>query len=201
MKQFFLLFVLSVILLIGESQAQDIISDYQQFITAYNEKKYEQCVQLGAQLARYTDHPGIQYKLAACYCQTDQLPKSLDQLGFQARRGLPYRIEENEGFSRLYGGKRFAEYTKAFMKNRTTVNKKSTVSFVINNFLLIPEGIAYDSLHQTFFIGSLARHKVIRCTGNGNCSDFVVGKAGYSEIEGGVTIALWHCMLSDVSAF
>ena len=199
-QQFFLLSVVSLVLT-WESQAQDIISDYQQFITAYNEKKYEQCVRFGAPLAKSTDHPGIQYKLAECYCQTDQLPESLDLLGFLARRGLPYRVEENKGFSRLYGDKRFAEYTEAFMKNRTAVNK-STVSFVINDSLLIPEGIAYDSLHQTFFIGSLARHKVLRCSGNGNCSDFVTGKQSGFWMVLGMKVSpdfksLWICSASE----
>lgn len=200
LRPIFLLLVLSVGL-IGESPAQDIIGDYQQFITAYNEKKYEQCVQFGAPLAKYTDHPGIQYKLAECYCQTDQLPKSLDLLGMLARRGLPYKIEENQGFSRLYGDKRFAEYTAAFLKNRTTVNE-STVSLVINDSLLIPEGIAYDSLHQTTFIGSLARHKVLRCSGNGNCSDFVTGAASGFWMVLGMKVSpdfnsLWICSASE----
>ena len=198
--QFFLLFVLSVAPAF-KLQAQDIISNYQQFIAAYNEKKYEQCVQLGAPLAKYTDHPGIQYKLAECYCQTDQLLKSLDLLGLLTRRGLSYKVEENKGFSRLYGDKRFAEYTEAFMKNRTVVNR-STVSFVINDSLLIPEGIAFDSLHQTFFVGSLARHKVIRCSGNGNCSDFVSGKESGFWMALGMKVSpdfksLWICSASE----
>lgn len=199
-QQFFLVLVFSVGLT-SALQAQDIFNDYQQFITAYNEKKYEQCVQFGASLAKYTDHPGIQYKLAECYCQANQLPKSLDLLGLLATRGLPYRVEENKGFSPLYGDKRFAEYTKAFNKNRTAVNK-STVSFVINDSLLIPEGIAYDSLHQTFFVGSLARDKVIRCSGDGNCSDFAVGKQSGFWMVLGMKVSddcksLWICSASE----
>lgn len=199
-RQCFLLVVLSVVL-IGESPAQDIVNDYQRFIAAYNEKKYEPCIQFGVPLAKYTDHPGIQYKLAECYCQTDQFAKSLDLLGSLAGRGLPYKVEENKGFSRLYGNKRFAEYAAAFLKNRTAVNR-STVSFEINDSLLIPEGIAYDSLRQTFFIGSLARHKVIRCSGKGDCSDFVTGAASGFWMALGMKVSpdfqsLWLCSASE----
>lgn len=195
-----LLLAFSVVLT-GPLPAQGIVSDYQQFITAYNEKKYEPCVQLGAPLAKYTDHPGIQYKLAECYCQTDQLSKSLELLGLLARRGLPYRVEENQGFSRLYGDKRFAEYTAAFQKNRTTIDR-STVSLVINDSLLIPEGIAYDSLHQMTFIGSLARHKVIRCSGAGGCTDFVTGAQHGFWMALGMKVSpdhrsLWLCSASE----
>jgi hypothetical protein len=199
-RQFLLFFILSMGLT-WKSQAQDIISDYQQFTTAYNEKKYDSCIQLGVQLAKYTDHPGIQYKLAACYCQTGELQKSLDLLRSLAKRGLPYKVEDNKEFSRLYGDKRFTEYTAAFGRNRAAINK-SMVSFAINDSLLIPEGIAYDSMHQTFFVGSLARHKVIRCSGNGNCTDFVTGKQAGFWMALGMKVSadfnsLWICSASE----
>lgn len=199
-RQFFLLIVVSMALT-RDLQSQDLINANQQFITAYNEKKYEQCVQLGKPLAKSTDHPGIQYKLAECYCQAGQLTKSLDLLGSLAMRGLPYKVEENSGFSRLSNDKRFTEYSNAFLKNRTDANK-STVSFVINDSLLIPEGIAYDSLHQAFFVGSLARNKVIRCPGNGNCSDFVTGdQSGFWMVLGMKVSSdfksLWICSASE----
>ena len=199
-RPFFLLLAFFVVLT-RASKAQDIVNDYQQFIKAYNEKRYEQCAQLGAPLAKYADHPGIQYKLAECYCQTDQLPKSLELLGLLARRGLPYPVEENQGFSRLYGDKRFAEYTATFRRNRTTVDR-STVALVINDSLLIPEGIAYDSLHQTTFIGSLARHKVIRCSGAGGCADFVTGEQHGFWMALGMKVSpdlksVWLCSASE----
>lgn len=199
-RQLFLVFVLCLAFAL-ESPAQGIVNDYQQFITAYNEKRYEQCVQLGAPLAKATNHPGIQYKLAECHCQTGQFPQSLDLLGLLARRGLSYPVDDNKGFSPLYGDKRFAEYTAAFRKNRTIINP-STVSFEINDSLLIPEGIAYDSLHQAFYVGSLAKNKVLRCSGNGNCSDFVVGEQSGFWMALGMKVSadfksLWVCSASE----
>lgn len=189
------------LLIAHEVPAQGIVSDYQQFITAYNEKKYEQCAQLGAPLAKSTGHPGIQYKLAECYCQTGQLSQSLELLGMLAKRGLSYPVEESKELSPLHGDKRFMEYAKAFQNNRTTIDK-STVSFVIDDSLLIPEGIAYDSQRQTFYVGSLARHKVIRCSGNGNCSDFVTGAQSGFWMALGMKVStdfksLWLCSASE----
>lgn len=183
------------------SQTQGLVNDYQQFMKAYTEKKYEPCVQLGASLAQGTDHPGIQYKLAECYCQAGQLSQSLELLGMLVKRGLSYPVEKNKGFSPLYADKQFAEYAKAFAKNRTTIDK-STLSFVINDSLLIPEGIAYDSLHQTFFVGSLSKSKVIRCSGNGNCSDFANGKQSGFWMVVGMKVSpdfksLWICSAEE----
>ncbi len=198
-KPSLLLMVLCLVFSLS-SRAQGI-GDYQQFITAYNEKKYERCIQLGAPLVAVTDHPGIQYKLAECFCQAGKPAPSLELLGALAKRGLPYPIEDNKGFSPLYGDKQFAGYARVFAKNRTTINK-SKVSFLINDSLLIPEGIAYDSLHQTFFVGSLAKHKVLRCSGNGNCSDFATGAKSGFWMALGMKVSpdsksLWLCSASE----
>ncbi|WP_162915588.1 hypothetical protein [Paraflavitalea soli] len=83
------------------SPAQGVVDDYQQFMTAYNEKKYERCIQLGAPLVAVTNHPGIQYKLAECFCQAGQPVPGLELLGILAKKGLPYPVEENKGFSSL----------------------------------------------------------------------------------------------------
>jgi hypothetical protein len=195
-----LLLALSV-LLARQSQAQGLFNDYQQFNTAWNEKKYEQCVQFGAPLAKAIDHPGIQYKLAECYCQTGQLPQSLELLGVLAKRGLPYPVEENRNFSRLYNDKRFIEYAAAFRKNRSVLDK-STVSFVIDDSLLIPEGIAADSQRKTFFVGSLAKHKVLKCADNGSCSDFALGNQHGFWMALGMKVSpdfksLWLCSSAE----
>jgi sugar lactone lactonase YvrE len=183
------------------AQSQGLFNDYQQFNTAYNEKKYEQCAQLGVPLAKATNHPGIQYKLAECYCQAGQLPQSLALLGILAERGLPYPVEENSNFSKLYNDTQFVEYTAAFRKNRTVIDK-SKVSFVIEDSLLIPEGIAAHSQHQTFYVGSLAKHKVLKCAGNGNCSDFAVGSQHGFWMALGMKVSpdlksLWLCSAAE----
>ncbi len=200
MPQLFLVFSL-IIASMTTLHAQGIVDSYQNFLTAYNDKKYEQCVQLGEPLLKQTDHPGIQYKLAECYCRTNQTAKSLDLLSVLTKRGLPYKVEDSEGFARLYNDKRFADYVRAFRKNRVIIDK-STVSFAIADSLLIPEGVAADSIHQTLFVGSLARHKVIRCSTDGNCADFATGdQAGFWMVLGMKVSpdlkSLWICSASE----
>ncbi len=76
---------------------------------------------------------------------------------------------------------------------------------MINDSLLIPEGIAYDARQQTFYVGSLAKHKVIRCSGNGNCSDFADGKQLGFWMALGMKVSvdaksLWLCSASETGS-
>lgn len=181
--------------------AQDIISDYQRFMSAYNGKDYANCVLIGKDLAKSTNHPGIQYKLAECLCQTGQTDQSLSLLDLLGRRGLTYAIEQNNGFSPLINHKKFKGYVSIFNKNRTIIDK-SGVSFVVNDSLLIPEGIAYNNLSRTFYVASLAKNKVINCSGNGNCTDFALGMESGFWMGLGMKVSadqksLWLCSASE----
>lgn len=183
------------------SQAQDIVHDHQQFMEAYTDKKYEDCIRYGTALARVSEHPGIQYKVAECYCQSGKLAQSLDLLGLLAKRGMTYKPADNGGFAPLRGNKQFELYQKAFAKNAAIINR-SSVSFTVNDSLLIPEGIAYDSERKTFYIGSLAKNKVIHCSGDGKCKDFVNAKdVGFWMVVGMKVSpdnkSLWVCSASE----
>lgn len=197
-----LFFLLTIaISAVAELKAQELVNDYQQFMKAYDEKDFAKCAQVGLPLANATNHPGIQYKLAECLCQLEQTDQSLALLLFLTRRQLTYKPEDKAGFAPLYNNKRFQEYTEAFRKNRAAVERSST-SFVVNDSLLIPEGIAYDHQRKTFYIGSLAKNKVIICSENGICSDFVTGNdAGFWMVVGMKVSAdnnsLWICSASE----
>lgn len=182
-------------------QSQDIVSDYQQFMKAYTDKKYEDCIRYGTALVKFSGHPGIQYKVAECYCQSGQLTESLNLLGTLVKRGLPYKPGDNDGFAPLNGHKQYETYKKAFARNAAVIDR-SSLSFTVNDSLLIPEGIAYDSQHNTFYIGSLAKNKVIRCSGNGDCNDFVDAKDFGFWMVVGMKVSpdnksLWICSASE----
>jgi DNA-binding beta-propeller fold protein YncE len=184
-----------------DAEGQNLLNNYQQFMEAYNQKDYNRCAQVGVALARSTNHPGIQYKLAECLCQSGQTDASLAMLELLAKRGLTYSIEENKGFSLLHNDTRFIKNVQAFKKNRTVIDK-SIVSFVVNDSLLIPEGIAYDSQRKTFYIGSLAKNKVISCSGTGDCTNFATGLASGFWMALGMKVSpdqksLWICSASE----
>ncbi len=182
-------------------KAQDPHSEFDRFTEAFTARKYGQCIVMGKELQKHTDHPYFLYQLAECYCQAGKFSKCLDLLGKLAKRGVSYKIEENRGFWLLYGNQRFSDYEEMFIENRFAIDK-SVSSFVINDSLLLPEGIAYDSLHQTFYVGSLARHKVIRCSAEGSCSDFALGSQSGFWMVLGMKVSpdcqsLWICSASE----
>ena len=186
---------------ISEAMAQGLVNEYQQFMAVYNEKNYSRCSLLGIPLANSTDHPGIQYKLAECLCQIGQTNQSLALLDTLSKRGLTYNVEANKLLSPLFSNQHFQEYAKQFKKNRSALDK-SVISFIVNDSLLIPEGIAFDPHQQAFYIGSLAKQKVIRCSGKGNCEDFVLGTAHGFWMVVGMKVSddnksLWICSASE----
>lgn len=193
---------LAVLLAAGfAAQAQDIVNDYQQFMKAYTDKEYEDCIRYGTALAKLSGHPGIQYKVAECYCQLGEPAKGLDLLGQLAKRGLTYDPGINPGFAALNGNIKFEAYKKAFAKNASVI-ERSSLSFTVNDSLLIPEGIAYDSQRKTFYVGSLAKNKVISCSGQGDCKDFADANTAGLWMVVGMKVSpdnqsLWVCSASE----
>ena len=49
---------------------------------------------------------------------------------------------------------------------------------------IVPEGMAYDAPSRSFFVGSIAKHKVVRIDGDGNVSDFVREGTGMDSVLG-----------------
>lgn len=52
--------------------------------------------------------------------------------------------------------------------------KNISEAFRINDQRLIPEGIAYDPVGQSFYVGSISRRKIVRIDEKGRASDFAV---------------------------
>lgn len=49
---------------------------------------------------------------------------------------------------------------------------------------LLPEGMAYDAPSESFFLGSIAKHKIVRVSREGAVSDFTVEGAGMDNVLG-----------------
>ena len=75
--------------------------------------------------------------------------------------------------------------------------KKISIAFTVKEKDLFPEGIAYDSADQSFYISSIYKHKVVKRTSNGVVSDFITsGQDGVGEVLGmkvDKNRHLWFC--------
>lgn len=74
--------------------------------------------------------------------------------------------------------------------------QKNEIAFRISDKELIPEGIAYDAASKTFFVGSIAKKKIVMIDANKTVSDFVPsGQDELGEVLGMKVFngSLWAC--------
>ncbi len=83
---------------------------------------------------------------------------------------LPQRRE----FARVWGDTAFQEVRSRLEAKLPRLDYAPT-AFVLEDRGLVPEGIAYDRSSRSFFVGSLAEHKVVRVGEDGSVGDFVAG--------------------------
>jgi WD40 repeat protein len=142
------------------SYAQSAADRNQAFVKAYQDKDYAACIENGEAFLKVIDHPNIRYKLSECYCKAGKPKESVAQLHQLAKWGLPYDVANNPNLQELKNDPVFIDVQKTFSANRSTVDN-SSVAFVLKDSLLIPEGLASDEASKTFFMGSLAKNKII----------------------------------------
>ena len=96
---------------------------------------------------------------------------ALDLLRTLKGRKLGLIPVRDTGFETLWDDPAFQKIRKelADEEEKTT---NSPISFRLKDPRLIPEGIAYDSKGDRFFLGSIAQHKIIVTDKEGNARDF-----------------------------
>src|SRR5262245_31517259 len=75
---------------------------------------------------------------------------------------------------------------------------KLKVAFTLDEEGLIPEGITYDPQGRSFYVGSIAKRKIMRINAGGKVSDFVESNRDQLGEVLGMTInprtkTLWAC--------
>ena len=78
------------------------------------------------------------------------------------------------GFENVWNDARFQKL-RAQMEAKLPQLDYAPVAFEIDDARLIPEGIAYDQPSRSFFLGSIAEHKIVRVAENLHVSDFALG--------------------------
>lgn len=83
---------------------------------------------------------------------------------------LPQRRE----FAKVWGDTAFQDVRSRLEAKLPRLDYAPT-AFVLEDRGLLPEGIAYDRPSHSFFVGSIAGHKVVRVGEDGSVGDFVAG--------------------------
>jgi hypothetical protein len=117
---------------------------------------------------------------------------------FQAQAGdraasvaaLEKVLEIGNGFLPSRDGFETVWEDKAFQALRAKLEAKlprldyAPRAFEIDDTLLIPEGIAYDPHSQNFFVGSIAKRKIVRVGAASTVTDFAGADAGLDPVLG-----------------
>src|SRR5262249_16946970 len=111
------------------------------------------------------------YALASRYAEAGRADEALATL--RRLEGLAYWDFplHHQDFIRLKIDPKYREIAAHFASREPRANQ-SAPGFVIAERGLKPEGIAYDAAHDAFFVGSIARRKIVRVDARGDARDF-----------------------------
>ena len=133
---------------------------------------------LEAQLARIatlrTERPGdglLVFLTAMTQAQLGRREAALAELRTLRGRTLGLVPSEGAGFEALWDDAEFQALRRELMDAEQNT-PQAPVAFRLNDPRLVPEGIAYDAARKRYFVGSIARHKIVAVDASGTAADF-----------------------------
>jgi hypothetical protein len=87
------------------------------------------------------------------------------------------------GFEKVWGDPAF-QAERARMESKLPRLDYAPTAVELEDRALIPEGMAYDAPSESFFLGSIAKRKVVRVSKEGAVTDFTVEGAGMDSVLG-----------------
>jgi len=195
--------LLLVIILATPSFAQTnqtLKSYVQQAQKAYKEKNYPVLIDNMKQALEVRPNYGLYtYHLAIGYALNGNQQEAFSWLNRLAEMGLVYNVAANEDFKSLRGTSEFTAIVDRFKRNAEPVGSSES-AFSISEKGVVPEGLAYDPLSKTFFIGSVYKRKIISVNARGESKEFSSPADGLWSVMGMRVDAarrlLWVCTAS-----
>ena len=117
------------------------------------------------------DKATVTYQMARTWAAAKQWPETMQWLrkAVDLRAGLdPSR---DSVFSDLHGTREFDAILSA-VREATPPVSHSIPAFVLAEGDLAPESMAYDPNGRNFYLGSMRKGKVVRCSPTGDCAQF-----------------------------
>ena len=117
------------------------------------------------------DHPTIMYNLAGAYALNGKKEEAIAWLGKVAGMGLIYPAADDEDFASIKDLTEFQNVVKAFETNQAAV-AHSKEAFSLDEKGLVTEGLAFDSLTETYYVSSIHKRKIVSVNKKGVARDF-----------------------------
>ncbi len=117
------------------------------------------------------DHLQNLYWLARAYALTGNKPEAMALLNKMVDKGVFMDIFENPDFASIRGTAEFDALRARAARLMVPIGS-STPAFTVPEKELMPEGIAYDPVTETFYLGSIYKSKVLSISKDGKIRDF-----------------------------
>ena len=145
---------------------------------AYKAKDYPSAIENFRKAAEIIpDHPTLLYNLACMYALAGRKSEALASLSQVAEMGVVLSAQKDSDLDSLRDNPEFKLIIKRFEASKAPVIKSSN-GFVIHEKGLITEGLAYDPAHETFFVSSVHKRKILSVNKNGEVSQFASEQDG-----------------------
>jgi hypothetical protein len=152
--------------------------------TAYQEKDYPaflENMKLAVNLR--PNHPRLMYGLATAYALTAHQSEALAWLARIGEMGLVFPAEKDVNFDSVKSSAEFPAILKQIEHNKAPVIN-SVPAFTVHEKGIIPEGIAYDPVQETFYLGSVYKRKIVSVNKKGEAKDFATERDGLWSVMG-----------------
>jgi hypothetical protein len=179
-------FVLAVMVHVARAGDEPKTARYyrQQAALAYKAKDYAAAAEnFNKALELIPDHPTLLYNLAAVSALQGKKSESLAFLSRVAEMGLALHPEKDADFDAIKDSAEFRNILRKFESNKQPVIH-STTAFTINEKGLVTEGLAYDPVDETFFLGSVHKRKILSVSKTGEVKNVATERDGLWSVLG-----------------
>jgi hypothetical protein len=119
-----------------------------------------------------SDSGAVMYELARRWWQAGEKSQALDWLEKVAALHQGYDPSGDETWLRLFNDPRFQQLAEKIHATIPVVHR-SERAFHVNESDLDPDGLGYDPAEHAFYLGSMAKRKIVKIQADGRVSDFI----------------------------
>src|SRR5258706_8394071 len=122
-------------------------------------------------LKQRPDDPTLHFFLARSRAELGDAPATVAALQKVEALGDGFMPARQLGFEKVWGDPKFQEM-RARLEAKLPRLDYAPIAFELEDRELIPEGIAYDAPSRSFFVGSIAKGKIVRLTPDAAVTEF-----------------------------
>ena len=127
-----------------------------------------------AKLKERPNDATLYFFLARLRASQGDAKAATEALSKAAELGDGFLPAKDEGFEKVWGDAAF-QALRARMEKKLPRLDYAPVAIELEDNGLIPEGMAYDAPSDSFFVGSIAEHKIVRISPGNDVKDFATG--------------------------